>query len=54
MSAGGGCEAAVTARKRCGWVEFRECGDLLYGRMFPLELKCAVYELCQASNTVCK
>ena len=21
----GGCEAAVTARRRCGWVNFREC-----------------------------
>ena len=26
VSAGGGCEAAVTARTRCGWVKFRECG----------------------------
>ena len=25
VSAGGGCEAAVTARTRCGWVMFREC-----------------------------
>ena len=25
VSAGGGCEAAVTARARCGWVMFREC-----------------------------
>ena len=32
VSAGGGCEAAVTARARCGWVEFRECGELLCGR----------------------
>ena len=29
MSAGGGCEAAVTARTRCGWVTFMECGELL-------------------------
>ena len=43
VSEGGGCEAAVTARPRCGWVEFRECGDLLYGRRFPLGLKEAVY-----------
>ena len=28
---GGGCEVAVTARTRCGWVKFRECGELLYG-----------------------
>ena len=32
MSAGGGCEAVVTARTRCGRVKFRECcmaGDFL-------------------------
>ena len=40
---GGGCEAAVTARTRCGWVKIRECGELLYGRRFPLMLKGAVY-----------
>ena len=42
VSAGGECEAAVTARTRCWWVRFRECGELLYGR-FPLRLKGAVY-----------
>ena len=41
--ASGGCEAAVTARARCGWVKFRECSELLYGRRFPLRLKSAVY-----------
>ena len=30
VSAGGGSEAAVTARKRCGCAKIRECGDLLY------------------------
>ena len=39
----GGCEAAVSARTRCGWVKFRECGEFLYGRRFPLRLKGAVY-----------
>ena len=43
MSAGGGCED-VTARTRCGWVKFRKCGELLYGRRFPLRLKGAVYK----------
>ena len=33
-SVGGGCEAAVTARTRCGWIKFRECGELLYGKNF--------------------
>ena len=36
VSVGGGCEAAVTAITRCGWVKLRECGDLLYDRRFPL------------------
>ena len=40
---GGGCEAAVTARTRCGWVLFIKCGELLYGRRFPLQQKGAVY-----------
>ena len=44
MSAGGGCEAAVTARTRCGWVKFSECSELLYGRRFPLWLKGSVYK----------
>ena len=25
MSAGGGCEAAVTARTRCGWLSLVSC-----------------------------
>ena len=44
VSTGGRCEAAVTARTRCGWAKFKECGELLYGRLFPLRLKGAVYE----------
>ena len=44
VSTGGGCEAAVTARTRCGWIKCRECGELLYGRRFPLKLKGAVYK----------
>ena len=26
LNASGGCEVAVTARVRIGWVKFRECG----------------------------
>ena len=26
VSAGGGCEAAVTATTRCGWARLRKCG----------------------------
>ena len=46
MSVGGGCETAVTARTRCGLVKFREYGELLFGRRFPLTLKEAVYGSC--------
>ena len=44
MSVGGGREAAVSARTRCGWAKLRECGELPYARRFPLQLKGAVYE----------
>ena len=44
VSASRGCEAAVTARKRCCWVKIRECGELLHGRRFALKLKGAVYK----------
>ena len=39
----GGRYAAVTARTRCGWVKFRECGELMYGRRLHLRLKGSVY-----------
>ena len=29
LNASGGCETAVTARVRIGWMKFRECGELL-------------------------
>ena len=38
VGAGGGCEAAVTVRSRCWLVKCRECGEVLYGRSFPLKL----------------
>ena len=44
VSACGGCEAAVTARTRCGWDKLRECGEWLYGRKFPLQLKGVAYK----------
>ncbi|XP_006820969.1 uncharacterized protein LOC102810427 [Saccoglossus kowalevskii] len=49
VSVGGGCEAAVTARARFAWVKFRECGKLLYGKRFPLEMKGIVYKSCVRS-----
>ena len=39
VNAGGGCEAAVTARARISWVNFRECGELLNSKRFSLKLK---------------
>ena len=54
VSAGGGCEAAVTAKTKRGLVKFRECGELLYDRRFPLKLKGAICKLCEAGNTVWK
>ena len=44
VSAGEGCEAVVSARRRCGWVKFMECSELLYDRKSALKMKGAVYE----------
>ena len=49
VNAGGGCEAAVTARARIGWVKFKECGELLNSRSFSLKLKRIVYRSCVRS-----
>ena len=34
VNAGEGCEAAVTARTRCAWAKYRECGELLCKKIF--------------------
>ena len=44
VSADGGSEVAVTARSRFGWIKFRECGEILQGKRFPLKLKGMVYK----------
>ena len=49
VNAGGGCEAAVTARARIGWVKFRECRELLNSKRFSLKLKGMVYQSCVRS-----
>ena len=46
VNASGGCEAAVTARTRIGWVKFRECGELLNSKRFSLKVKGMVYRSC--------
>ena len=45
VSASGGCEAAVTAITRCGWVKLRECGELLQCRSFSLKLIGTAYRV---------
>ena len=46
VNASGGCEAAVTARARIGWVKFRECGELLNSKRYSLKVKGMVYQSC--------
>ena len=50
VNGGGGCEAAVTARARIGWVKFRECGELMNSKRFSLKLKGMVYRSCVRSE----
>ena len=49
MNASGGCEAAVTARVRTGWVKFKECGELLNSKRFSLKMKGMIYRKCVRS-----
>ena len=46
LKASSGCDAAVTARVRIGWVRFGECGELSLGNRFPLKMKSKVYCCC--------
>ena len=47
LNASGGCEVAVTARVRIGWVRFRKFEELLLGYTFPVRMKSKVYHGCQ-------
>ena len=49
LNASGGCEAAVAARIKIGWITFRECGELLLGNRFPMKMKGKVYRCCVRS-----
>ena len=49
LNAGGGCDAAVTARARIARVKFRECRELLNSKRFSLKLKGMVYWSCVRS-----
>ena len=46
MNADGGSEAAVTARRRIGWMKFRKCGAILSRGRFILKMKGRVYRNC--------
>ena len=49
MNASGGCETAVTARARIGWMKFKECGELLNSKRFSLHMKGIIYRSCMRS-----
>ena len=49
LNATGGCEMAVTARSRIGWMNFRECSEILKGRRFSLKIKGKIYKSCVRS-----
>ena len=44
LNASGGCEATITARTRLGEKQFRECGEILFGKKFFLRMKGKIYK----------
>ena len=44
LNASEGCEAAVTARAKLRWKKFKDCGEILFGKRFSLQMKGKVYE----------
>ena len=49
VNASGGCEATVTAKARNGWVNFKECRELLNSKRFSLKTKGMVNQSCLRS-----
>ena len=45
LKTSGGCEVAVTARMRIGWIKFRECSELLLGKRFSFKIKARVFRV---------
>ena len=43
-NASGGCEAAVTARTIVEWKKFEDCGEILFGKRFSLQMKGKIYK----------
>ena len=48
LNATGGCETAITAKTRIGWMKFRKCSEILKGKRFSLNMK-EVYKSCVRS-----
>ena len=46
LNTSGRSEAAVTARTQIGWIKFRECRELLFGRKYVLKMKERIYQSC--------
>ena len=44
MNASGEYEAAVTARTRVRWKKFRKSSEILFGKIFSLQMKGKVYK----------
>ena len=49
LNATGGCETAVTATSRIGWMKFREFSKILKGTRFLLKMKGKIYKSCVRS-----
>ena len=55
VNASGGCETAVKARTRIGWMKFRECSEILKDRRFQSKMKeKGLQKLCEISYVVWK
>ena len=52
VNASGGCEAAVTARARIGWVKFRECREILNSKVLAEDERNGLSELCKIGNVI--
>ena len=54
LNATGGCETAVTARSRIGWMWFRKCSEILKGRRFFKDERKDLQKLCKISYVAWK
>ena len=53
LNARGGSEAAITARTRIGWIKFKECEELPYGKKSALKMKERTYQSCVRPTMLC-